>query len=270
MKDINKLYAESAKIIKEMDLPYEGIANLDKIGQEYTKGFPKVVSFPSGFDEIRETMNDILKQLPIDSFFAAQKTIQVDLKPVLESMQKLVDSIPFEQIPAIVEVLQEVDLNEVNDEGLVWTEEKSEEILKDLKIKIEEVIQATGSNIKEMWQGIILILRKQLPKEIFLRFIIMMIMSPYTYITEDLQTYLHEKWEDITGVDMTGEVAMMIREEVYLRAESNEYALIVLKAPLKKGQSVLRLGRDGDWVQISVLIDGETHTGWVEKSKLAE
>lgn len=264
MNDINKLYIESSRIIQEMDLPHEHIANLAKIRQEYTNGFPKVVSLPSGVDEVGEIMNDILKQLPMDSILEAQKTIQTNLKPLLG----LAESIPFEQIPVIVEVLKEINLNQKSDEDINWTEEKSEETLKEIKIKIEEVIKVTGSNIKEMWRGILLILSENLPKRIFLGVMMMIFMPPYNYIMEKPQTYIHEKWEDLTGVDMTGEVTLMIREEVYLRSESSEYASVVLETALKEAQSVLRLERDGDWVRISVLIDGETHTGWVEKSKL--
>lgn len=110
MNNINKLYAESAKIIKEFDLPYEDIANLAKIGQEYTNNFPEVVSLPSGFNGVRETMNDILKQLPIDAILETQKTLQVDLKPLVESIRKLAESISFEQSTMEDSVSQALDI----------------------------------------------------------------------------------------------------------------------------------------------------------------
>lgn len=45
-------------------------------------------------------------------------------------------------------------------------------------------------------------------------------------------------------------------------------ARLVLQEPLKKAQSVLRIKRKNSWGQVSVLIDYEAQTGWIEKTKV--
>lgn len=88
---------------------------------------------------------------------------------------------------------------------------------------------------------------------------------------EEPKTYIYEKCEDLTDIDMTGETTAIIREESYLRAGiSSEDAPVVSETALKEAQAVLRLSRKGDWIQNSILIDGETYTGWVAKSKITQ
>lgn len=104
-------------------------------------------------------------------------------------------------------------------------------------------------------------------------FLILMqfIFAPFQeYLIEEPQAYLQEIWEGKTDINMTGKKIAMIREVTYLRAGRSKQVPLVIQEPLKKAQSVLRITRKENWIQVSVLIDGETYSGWVEKWKVIQ
>lgn len=79
---------------------------------------------------------------------------------------------------------------------------------------------------------------------------------------------MQEMWEDKFSIDITGEIVSMIRVDTYFRTGRSRQARLVLQEPLKKAQSVLHITCKNNWIQVSMLIDSETHTGWIEKSKV--
>lgn len=87
-------------------------------------------------------------------------------------------------------------------------------------------------------------------------------------LLEKPQNYFTEFLEDNLNTDFTRESIAMIRKDTYLRAGKSKQSPLVLQEKLVTAQFVLKHTRQKSWVKISVEIDGETYTGWIEKSNL--
>lgn len=88
------------------------------------------------------------------------------------------------------------------------------------------------------------------------------------YVTEETKAYMEEIWEEKFIIDITGGIVSMISVDTCLRTGRSRQARLVLQECLKKAQSVLRIKRKNSWIQVSVLIDSEAQTGWIEKTKV--
>lgn len=104
---------------------------------------------------------------------------------------------------------------------------------------------------------------------ILINIILFLFISPYMEYTKDeINFFIKTAHEDYFGIDLTGEVNASIRTDTYLRAGRSKNAPIILSSKLKIAQPIICHVRKKNWVKISVYVDGETHTGWIEKSKI--
>lgn len=104
---------------------------------------------------------------------------------------------------------------------------------------------------------------------ILINIILFLFISPYMEYTKDeINFFIKTAHEDYFDIDLTGEAPAVIKTDTYLRAGRSKNAPLVLNQKLKTAQAAFWKTRKKNWVKISILIDGETYTGWVEKSKV--
>lgn len=142
----------------------------------------------------------------------------------------------------------------------------SEEITEIHDIEIENIDESTINDIQHIT------VNNNSNKNNILQFIFLMIqflLIPITDIPkEEFFELLKEQYEDTFNVDLTGEVSASVRSDTYLRSGRGKNSPVVLNTKLKTAQSIILHKRKNNWVQVSVYLNGETYTGWIEKSKI--
>ncbi len=188
---------------------------------------------------------------------------------LIQTIQQIQRKIPFEQLAAI-------DFSYLND--LRWddTLEDESELTDEMKIQIQQEVQIQLQELElndsptiDTIQGIFEKLSKNIPLTIFINILLFFVVTPLkTPITDEIQESITEVWEDNLQIDLTGEYTAQIMQDTYLRQDIGEEAPVALSQILKAGQPIIVEKRNGEWVRIILLVDGETYTGWVEKSKI--
>lgn len=217
----------------------------------------------------QQSIQRVIQAIPVDFFANIQKSVTQFPNSIALSFDTLRKSIPFEQIAQLdLSFLDDLNPEEIELDEISLTEELQEYIEQEVTAQVQS--QSLTTNTSNEWQQFILKLYRNLPITLFLMFISFLTSPLQEYVLEEPRSIVQEYWEDKLNIDITGETVAMIREDAYLRAGRSKHAPVVLQAPLKKSQSVLRIIRKKNWVKVSVLIENETYEGWVEKSKVIQ
>lgn len=275
MNHFNDPFRDIQNLMNQMSAPYRQMQDITnrmlepaRIAQQHFDRMQAIVDLPlQQFYASQLSIQSALNHVPMDSLINIQTILERHSASLIPSLGILRNSIPFEQISQLdLTFLDEINIEETEFDETSLTDEMRAYIQQEVEIQVQEAT----SNTTTEWQQFIMRIYRSVPLYVFLM-LLHYIFTPFQeYVMEEPQAYMQEIWEDKTGIDMTGETVAMIREDTYLRAGRSKKAPLVLQEPLKKAQSVLRITRKKNWVQVSVLIDGETYSGWVEKSKVIQ
>lgn len=160
-----------------------------------------------------------------------------------------------QQIKSTIQTLPDEEYQSLQESAYQISPQLSENVVEIRNNTVEEDSKISFKDIKKI--------------NILINIILFLFISPYKeYIKDDINFFIKTAHEDYFDIDLTGEVNASIRTDTYLRAGRSKNAPIILSSKLKIAQPIIWHVRKKNWVKISVYVDGETHTGWVEKSKI--
>lgn len=265
MSQINKIneqvYQSTQSVANQMIAPAQVIQNhIESIGAAANSSAQQITM-------LQKKLQNALSNLPITELANIVMSHQEHLKPFISNLNKIANSISVTELSKLdLTFLDGVNVEDSLDDEQPLTNEMQDYIQQEIAMQIESI----PSNSATEWQAFIMNLYRKLPKSLFLAIICFIFSPVIEYVAEDPRVYMQELWEDATGIDMSGEKVAMIRTTTYLRAGRSKHSPLVLQEALQEAQAVIRITRKGNWVKISVLVNGETYTGWVEKSKVIQ
>lgn len=89
-------------------------------------------------------------------------------------------------------------------------------------------------------------------------------------VIEPYETLIVEKFEDVSGIDLTGEQSVMLTQDTFLYTEPTVKSELVLTNALLESQNLLQKKREGNWIFIAVIIEGKKYEGWIKNDIVAE
>lgn len=160
-----------------------------------------------------------------------------------------------QQIQSTIQTLPDEEYQSLQESAYQISPQLSENVVEIRNNTVEENSKISLKDIKKI--------------NILINIILFLFISPYKeYIKNDINFFIKTAHEDYFDIDLTGEAPAVIKTDTYLRAGRSKNAPLVLNQKLKTAQMVFWETRKKNWVKVSIFIDGETYTGWVEKSKV--
>lgn len=275
----SKEFLENVKRMQSMINSFQ-TPILQNIKTSYESAIEAILASLEPLQQFQEMKNSISsevaeliqsQQIITSEMIKQMRTVLEHMPAVRLTAEAIRNSIPYEQLAAIdFSYLRDLSLdNEVDDET---------ELTDEMKVQIQQEIQIQFQNLSEnesptadTYQAFFEKLAKSIPSKILINILLFIMITPFiTPVTEDMQESITAVWEDNLQVDLTGEYTAAIRQDTYLRDGRSRKAPVVLSQLLKTGQPIIVKSRKGSWVRVILLVDGETYTGWVEKSRIVK
>lgn len=267
LKQISKQFNDFTQISPQQVQLQETLKRVSKEFNEFTQIFPQQIQLQKTLKQIQnnslalQQVRQATKQISDVSNTITQSLKSFDFSIITQINKQYDISIIQKQIQSIIKSLPSEDYLLLQQSASQISQSLSDSIANFHDDVIEYSDDVPDNNVTYHSKKYIFI-------HIFL-YIISLLLSPVSgNIEEDVSTWLKVQYEDLLNIDLTGEVNASIRTDTYLRAGRSKNAPIILSSKLKIAQPIIWHVRQKNWVEISVYVEGETHTGWVEKSKI--